>query len=89
MEKTLKLEKLELLESRIANTLEIVSELNSRCQNLARKNEVLELKVSELTNTNVEMSEQLNDIQTHQGMDEKAVLNKIDRMLEKFGELQI
>ena len=89
MEKTLKLEKLELLESRIANTLEKVSELNSRCQNLARKNEELELKIEQLTNTNGELSNQLNDIQAHQGMDETEVLSKIDRMLEKFGELQI
>ena len=89
---TLKLEKLELLEARIGATIERMSELSSRYDTLSRKNEALEEKLADLTSQNSQLSVQLDEVKASSatnGADDKEILSRIDRMLEKFGELQI
>ena len=89
---TLKLEKLELLEARIGATIEKMSELGSRYDTLSRKNEALEEKLADLTSQNSQLGVQLDEVKASSatnGADDKEILSRIDRMLEKFGELQI
>ena len=92
---TTELKKFELLEEKIARTVEKIGELNTLCLSLRQEKDDLAVQVKNLENNNIELSEKLIELDTakqevaENSHDKKEILKKIDRMLEKFGELQI
>ncbi|MFQ5512286.1 MAG: hypothetical protein ACE5EO_10600 [Candidatus Krumholzibacteriia bacterium] len=90
-----KFDKLELLEARISQVAERFAQVEAACRAHEEKNTVLEKQLDELRSHNNELSKQIYKLKTAKAVEpaalvgEKKILNKIDRMLEKFGELQI
>jgi septal ring factor EnvC (AmiA/AmiB activator) len=89
------LQKLELLEARIAAAVQRLGELNEQCRTLSEKNQKIESELAEFKTNNSELEQQIVQLKADKAkapkrsMDDKKILNRIDRMLEKFGELQI
>ncbi len=90
-----KFEKMDRLEAKISRAVEKFAELQTACQALKEKNEAAVGQLRELRLHNNELSKQIFELKTAKTerpvglVEEKKILNKIDRMLEKFGELQI
>jgi FtsZ-binding cell division protein ZapB len=90
-----KIKKLDLLEGKIHAAIDTINRLNARCDSLVQKNEDLESEMNNLREHNNGLSQEIVDLKaTHEkrmgsGIEEKQILGKIDRMIEKFGELQI
>jgi len=89
-----KLERLNALEKKIAEAAESAEELTERCRKLTRVNQELEQQVAKLLDTNQALTQDLEKLRAAptNGSDpekEKKILRKIDRMIEKFGELQV
>jgi FtsZ-binding cell division protein ZapB len=87
MEQTKTYEVLEQLEKRISQAVENVTELRD-------EKITLETKIEELKKSNIELSEQINNLKIkHEkyasSFNREEVRKKIDHMLEKFGELQL
>jgi len=87
MEQTKTYEVLEQLEKRISQAVENVTELRD-------EKVTLETKIEELKKSNIELSEQINNLKIkHEkyasSFNREEVRKKIDHMLEKFGELQL
>ncbi len=87
MEQTKTYEVLEQLEKRISQAVENVTELRD-------EKVTLESKIEELKKSNIELSEQINNLKIkHEkyasSFNREEVRKKIDHMLEKFGELQL
>ncbi len=90
-----KFEKLDRLEAAITRAVEKFGEVDANFQALDAKNEELEEQLGVLRAHNNELSKQIFELKNARKaepvglVEEKKILNKIDRMLEKFGELQI
>jgi len=94
MEHTRALEKLSLLEERISQTADRLSIIKEQYRALQGQKELLEKELDELRSTNSELHQRINDLKLIQeehanSFDKEEVRKKIDRMLEKFGELQL
>ena len=91
MGKTGKLDKLAGLETKIAEAVEKAAALRSRCRLLEEKNADLKDRLAGLKEDHSSLSEQVGRLESaaSDGVGPKQILDKIDRMLEKFGELQI
>jgi FtsZ-binding cell division protein ZapB len=90
-----KAEKLDLLEVKIGEAVQRIAELTARCENLRGENERLDGELTALKESNSTLSREitelkaLRDAAVGRSVDDKKILYRIDRMLEKFGELQI
>jgi FtsZ-binding cell division protein ZapB len=90
-----KLERLDALESKVSKAAETVAELHLRCRKLAQDRERLEKDVADLTDRNNDLAQQVVGLNAKRergsgrAAQEKKILRKIDRMIEKFGELQV
>lgn len=94
MEPTRALEKLTLLEERISETTQRLSKIKDQYLALQGQKELLEKELDELRSANSELTDRINDLklinEEHaNSFDKEEVRKKIDRMLEKFGELQL
>jgi uncharacterized coiled-coil DUF342 family protein len=87
--------KLDLLETKIGETVQKLSELNSQCNALKRSNDDLVEEVETLRKTNRDLSKQIDQLvveketRSNEDGSKEQIIKRIDKMLEKFGELQI
>ncbi|MEJ2721441.1 MAG: cell division protein ZapB [bacterium] len=87
--------KLDLLEAKIGQTAKKISGLVSRCDALKRENEQLNDELETLREKNRSLATQIdnlaaeNETRAKQGGGKEEIIKRIDKMLEKFGELQI
>jgi FtsZ-binding cell division protein ZapB len=90
---TEKFEKLELLETKIGGAVKHISKLTERCQDLKDVNETLrdEIKALQSSNNNLvqKVAQLKNESEARPKAEDRKILKRIDRMIEKFGELQI
>ena len=90
-----KLERLDLLESKVSKAVETVTGLSARCEDLIQEKEGLEKQIADLTNRNNDLAQEIvklksiSELEPTKMIEEKKILHKIDRMIEKFGELQV
>ena len=86
-----KMEKLDRLEGKITLAIEKVVLLQTTCNELTATNAQLTRDIEKLRGDNEDLNNRIVEAESvvRDGAGEKQVLNKIDRMLEKFGELQI
>lgn len=94
MENTKALQKLTLLEERIAQTAERFSHLKAQYDALHDQKKTLEKEINDLRSVNHELAEKINHLKSNQeeiagSFNKEEVRKKIDRVLEKFGELQL
>ena len=94
MEGTGAIEKLSLLEERIAQTSERFSHLKDQYQALQDQKESLEAEIERLRSTNRELTEKVGRLKTNHeklvgSFQKEEVRKRIDRVLEKLGELQL
>jgi septal ring factor EnvC (AmiA/AmiB activator) len=92
---TSRVAKFETLETRVAAAMQRLGELGELCRTLTKKNAELEQNLAELAASNAELTSQIAKMEAERAktpdraIDNKKILHRIDRMLEKFGELQI
>ena len=86
-----KLERLDQLEAKVAEAARIIETLSSRSRTLTENNRRLEAQVGELATRNEELTKEVKTLKTGVSLkfDDKAIIHRIDRMIEKFGELQV
>jgi chromosome segregation ATPase len=94
MEGTGALEKLTVLEERIAQTTERFARLKSQFEALQDQKSMLEREIDGLREANREMSERINHLKTSNekivgSLHKEEVKKRLDRVLEKLGELQL
>jgi cell division protein FtsB len=94
MEGTGALEKLNLLEDRIAQTTERFARLKEQYRVLQNQKETLEREIDGLRDTNREMNERISHLKMSNerivsSLHKEEVKKRIDRVLEKLGELQL
>ena len=88
-------EKFDVLEAKIGAAVERLTELTAQCRDLEGRNEELSRELTELRNSNNELAQKVVDLKAaaeaapKRLMDDQKILHRIDRMIEKFGELQI
>ncbi len=89
------LSKLDLLEAKIGQTVDKLSELVVQCNALKKTNNELNEELETLRNANRDLSKQIDKLVTEKetrakkGGGAEDIIKRIDKMLEKFGELQI
>ena len=87
------LEKIDRLQVKIEETLQRLADLTDRCESMQRANAVLQERVETLQNRNISLSREIDELraanQAAEDDNGEEILKRIDRMLEKFGELQI
>ena len=90
---TRKLERLDELENKVAEAARIIEQLSTRSRKLTETNLRLEEQLSSLRSENEELAKQVEALESRasngDSVDQKKIINKIDRMIEKFGELQV
>jgi cell division protein FtsB len=94
MEPTPAIEKLSLLESRIAETAERFDRLREQYRALSAQKSALEQEIDRLRGANRELGERINHLKSsHEkilnSFHKEEVRKRIDRVLEKLGELQL
>ena len=94
MEGTGAIEKLSVLEERIAQTTQRFTHLKDQYQALQDHKQSLELEIERLRSTNREPSDQLGRLKTNHeklvgSFQKEEVRKRLDRVLEKLGELQL
>jgi len=94
MEHNKAIEKLSLLEERISQTTERFSHLKNMFSALQEQKAALERELEDLRSTNEELSGRIHDLKLNQdenqnSFNKEEVRKRIDRVLEKFGELQL
>lgn len=94
MEGTGALEKLNLLEERIAQTTERFARLKEQYRVLQDQKETLEREIDGLREVNREMSERIGHLKESRdkivsSLHKEEVKKRLDRVLEKLGELQL
>jgi FtsZ-binding cell division protein ZapB len=90
--KTVNLEKIEMLEAKVEAAVELITELRARSESLQRNNAVLQERVEALQHRNIALSREIDELKSardDEGGSREEIIRRIDRMLEKFGELQI
>ncbi len=92
---TANLERLDALEAKITQASRAVETLTARARELTHVNQKLQDQIADLTDRNNAMTQELeelkvaNEARSEGRVDDKKILRKIDRMIEKFGELQV
>ena len=92
---TVNLERLDALEAKVSQAARAVETLTVRCRELTEVNQRLQEQVTDLTNRNNELTQEVEELKVAgearsvNKVEDKKILSKIDRMIEKFGELQI
>lgn len=94
MQGTGALEKLAILEERIAQTSERFAHLKDQYQALQEQKSSLEREMERLKNANQELTERIGNLRTSHdkivgSLHKDEVKKRIDRVLEKLGELQL
>jgi chromosome segregation ATPase len=94
MQGTGALEKLALLEERIAQTSERFAHLKNQYQALQDQKNTLEREIERLRSANHELTERIGNLKTSHdhivsSLHKDEVKKRIDRVLEKLGELQL
>ncbi|HET6349405.1 MAG TPA: cell division protein ZapB [Candidatus Krumholzibacteria bacterium] len=94
MEGTGAIEKLSQLEERIAQTTERFSHLKNQYQALQDQKETLELEIDRLRSANRELADSLGRLRSNHeklvgSFQKEEVRKRLDRVLEKLGELQL
>lgn len=94
-EETARFEKLDLLERKISDAVAVIERLGVRCLTLVQDNDELARRVEELEGHNRDLSDQISELKGADGavaaglLDNGKIMSKIDRLIEKFGELQV
>jgi len=87
------LDNLERLEAKVEEAVRKITWFKARCESLERENRILQEDKETLEETNERLSGELEDLQEKTaadgGGDKEEIIRRIDKMLEKFGELQI
>ncbi len=87
------LEQLERLEEKVDEAVRMLAEFHTRCESLQKNNAVLQERVETLQHRNIALSREIDELKAAQeddgGDSREEIIRRIDRMLEKFGELQI
>lgn len=94
MEGTGAIEKLSLLEERIAQTTQRFTHLKDQYQALHDQKETLELEIERLRSSNRELSDKLGRLKTNHeklvgSFQKDEIRKRLDHVLEKLGELQL
>ena len=94
METTPAIERLSMLESRITQTAERFAHLKDQYRALQEQRDALERELDKLKNANRELNEKIVDLKAGQekllgSFQKDEVKKRIDRVLEKLGELQL
>ncbi len=94
METTPAIERLSMLESRIAQTAERFAHLKDQYRALQEQRDALERELDKLKTANRELNEKVVHLKTSQekilgSFQKDEVKKRIDRVLEKLGELQL
>jgi FtsZ-binding cell division protein ZapB len=87
-----KLERLDLLENKVSQAAAAVETLTARCRELTKVNEQLRTEINDITSRNEDLAGQIEELKNGRGdgkVDDKEIIHRIDRMIEKFGELQV
>ena len=90
-----KLERLDLLENKISQAAVAVETLTARYRELTKVNEQLKTQITEFTSRNEDLVKQIEELKTGAAthasgkVEDKEIIDRIDRMIEKFGELQV
>ena len=88
------LEKLALLEERIAQTSERFARLKDQYDAMQEQKNLLEREIESLRSVNHELSERITNLKTSHdrivgSLHKEEVRKRLDRVLEKLGELQL
>jgi FtsZ-binding cell division protein ZapB len=92
---TANLERLDALEAKVSQAARAVETLTARCRELTKNNQRLQEQVAELTDHNNRLTQEVEELKvagearSANTVEEKKILSRIDRMIEKFGELQV
>ncbi len=92
---TVNLERLDALEAKVSQAARAVETITVRCRELTEVNQRLQEQVTDLTNRNNELTQEVEELKVAgearsvNKVGDKKILSKIDRMIEKFGELQV
>jgi chromosome segregation ATPase len=94
MDGTKAIEKLDVLEERIAQTTERFSRLKNQYQALQAQRTSLELEIEQLRSANRELTDKIGRLKSNHekvvgSFHKEEVRKRIDRVLEKLGELQL
>lgn len=94
METTPAIEKLSMLESRIEQTAERFAHLKDQYRALQEQRSSLERELDKLKSANRELNEKINHLKSNHekilsSFHKEEVRKRIDRVLEKLGELQL
>jgi chromosome segregation ATPase len=94
MEGTGAIEKLSLLEERIAQTTQRFSHLKNQYQALQDQKQSLELEIERLRSSNRELADKIGHLKNNHeklvgSFQKEEVRKRLDRVLEKLGELQL
>ena len=87
------IESLERLGTKIDETVKKIKTLHSRCDILVSDNEMLLEQLETVRGHNKDLSRQIEELKVESeaghGNNKQEIIRRIDKMLEKFGELQI
>jgi FtsZ-binding cell division protein ZapB len=86
------LEKIERLEAKVEAAVQLITDLRARSETLQRNSAVLQERVETLQHRNIALSREVDELKStreDEGGSRDEIIRRIDRMLEKFGELQI
>ena len=86
------LERLDQLEARVAEAARIIDQLSTRSRTLTDKNLRLEEEITRLKAEKQQLSKQLEELASRKNagtFEREKIIRTIDRMIEKFGELQV
>ena len=87
------MENLERLETKVEEAVRKLTWYKARCESLERDNRLLQEDMETLQERNTGMSKEMEERQAldaaNNGGDKEDIIRRIDKMLEKFGELQI
>jgi len=91
---TANLERLDALEAKISQAARAVETLTARARELTKVNQKLQDQIADLTDRNKALTQELQELKVANEkrpgrVDDKQILSRIDRMIEKFGELQV
>ena len=91
---TANLERLDALEAKISQAARAVETLTARARELTKVNQKLQDQIADLTDRNKALTQELEELKVANEkrpgrVDDKQILSRIDRMIEKFGELQV
>lgn len=87
------LEVLERLETKVEEAVRKITWYKARCESLERDNNLLQEDIDTLQERNKGLTKEVKELEelnaANDGGDKEEIIRRIDKMLEKFGELQI